>query len=60
MAEEKKFYTIRQVANITGAKVRTVREWIRLGKLKGEKNPISGRWFFDDDEVSRIAEVYKK
>ena len=53
-------YSIRDVANIVGVKVRTVREWIRLGKIKGEKNPISRRWFFTKEEVDRIAEVYKK
>lgn len=53
-------YNIKQVANIIGIKVRTVREWIRNGKIHGEKNPISGRWFFTEEEVKRLAEVYRK
>lgn len=53
-------YSIREVANILGIKVRTVREWIRNGKIKGEKNEISGRWFFSEEEVKRLTEVYKK
>lgn len=53
-------YDIKGVADKVGVKVRTVREWIKNGKIKGEKNPISGRWFFEEKEVNRIAEVYKK
>lgn len=53
-------YNMRQAANIIGVKVRTLRAWLRLGKIHGEKNPISGRWFFTADEVNRIAGVYRK
>lgn len=55
-----KYYTIRQVANVTGAKVRTVREWIRLGKLKGVKDPISHRWYFAEKDVKKLVFNPKK
>ena len=32
-------YTTRQIAEITGKSVETVRTWIRTGKLKGRKPP---------------------
>lgn len=54
------YYNIRQVANILGVKVRTIREWIRNGKIHGEKNEISGRWYFTEEEVARLVEVYRK
>jgi excisionase family DNA binding protein len=32
-------YTTRQIAEITGKSVETVRKWIRAGHLKGHKPP---------------------
>lgn len=55
-----KSYNMRQAAEAIGVRVRTLREWIRLGKIHGEKNPISGRWFFSSEEIDRIVGVYKK
>jgi excisionase family DNA binding protein len=53
-------YSIREAAEIIGVQVRTIREWLKLGKIHGEKNPISQRWFFTEEEVKRVAEVYRK
>lgn len=53
-------YSMKEAAAIIGVQTRTIREWLKLGKIKGEKNPISKRWFFSEDEVSRIAKVYQK
>ena len=47
-------YNIRQAANILGLKVRTIREWIRTGKLKASKYPVSNRWFISDEEIARV------
>ena len=33
---------------------RTLRDWIKRGVIKGEKNPISRRWFFSDTEIDRV------
>lgn len=32
-------YTTRQIAEMTGKSVETVRKWIRTGRLKGHKPP---------------------
>lgn len=53
-------YSMKEAAAIIGVQTRTIREWLRLGKIHGEKNPISNRWFFSEEEVARIAEVYRK
>ena len=47
-------YDIRQVANRLGVRTRTVREWIRQGKLKGFKYGISNKWFVSAEELDRI------
>lgn len=52
-ATEKR-YNIRQAADILGIKVRTVREWIKLGKLNAEKYGCSNRWFISEDEINRV------
>lgn len=58
--EEVLYVGVKEAADRIGVKVRTIRQWIRNGKIHGEKNPISRRWFFEEEEVNRIAEVYKK
>ena len=49
-----KRYNIRQAADLLGIKVRTVREWIRLGKIKAEKYECSNRWFISETELIRV------
>lgn len=49
-----KTYNIRQAADLLGIKVRTVREWIRLGKLNGTKYDCSNRWFISESEIKRL------
>lgn len=51
---EEKYYSVRQVANQLGLKTRTVREWIRAGKLLGTKYGVSNRWFVSEAEVKRL------
>lgn len=38
------YCTIRQAANIARRTVRTIREWIRSGKVRAVKGEHSGRW----------------
>ena len=52
--ETVKRYNIRQAADILGIKVRTVREWIKLGKLNAEKYECSNRWFISEEEINRV------
>ena len=51
---EQKYYNVRQTANLLGIKVRTVREWIRNGKLRAAKYEVSNRWFISEEEIKRI------
>lgn len=49
-----KRYSIRQASELLGIKVRTVREWIRLGKIKATKYEVSNRWFISESEIKRL------
>lgn len=48
-------YGITEAAVRLGMKARTVREWIRNGKIKAHKN-TSGKWVITDAEIERILE----
>lgn len=50
------YYNIRQASNLIGIKVRTVREWIRNGKLKAVKYDVSNRWFIPESEIRKVTE----
>jgi excisionase family DNA binding protein len=41
--------TIREVADALGLKVRTIREWIRKGKIRAGK--IGGHWYIPIEEI---------
>lgn len=41
--------TIREAAQILGLKVRTIREWIRTGRIQAGK--IGGKWFIPYDVI---------
>ena len=43
--------TIRQVAKLLGIKVRTIREWIKKGKIKAVKN--GNEWYIPKEEIYR-------
>lgn len=57
--ESGKMYNIRQASNLLGIKVRTVREWIRNGKLKAGKYDVSNRWFIPESEIERLTNGHK-
>lgn len=48
-------YGITEAAVRLGMKARTVREWIRNGKIKAHKN-TSGKWVIMENEIGRIIE----
>lgn len=50
------WYSIKEAAELLGIKVRTVREWIKKGKIKAEKNDYrhSNQWFISQDEIARV------
>lgn len=47
-------HSTRETAKLLGVKVRTIREWIRTGKIRAQKYPGSRRWYITDEEISRI------
>lgn len=49
-----KNYSIKQASDLLGIKIRTVRQWIRDGKIKGKKYPKSPRWFIAESEIKRV------
>ena len=49
-----KGYSLLQTANLLGVKIRTVREWVRNGKIKADKIPDSRRWVVSESEIKRI------
>lgn len=52
-------YSIIESAKHLGIKARTVREWIRSGKIKAHKN-TSGKWVIMENEIGRIIEEKHK
>ena len=47
-------YSIKDVSEITGMKVRTIRGWISNGKIKADKDEKSRRLVISCEEVKRI------
>lgn len=43
--------TIRETADALGLKVRTIRKWVRIGKIRAEKH--GQYWFIFDEEINR-------
>lgn len=67
MNELEKLYTVEDIANMTGLTTRTIRNYLRNGKLEGKK--IGGQWrftiknienLFDNSTVSRDIKDNKK
>ncbi len=46
--------TLNEVAMACGVKVRTVREWIKLGKIRGVKNETGYCWDIPQSEVDKM------
>lgn len=47
-------YSISQASKLLGIKIRTVREWIKKGKLNATKYEASNRWFISESEIKRV------
>lgn len=50
-----KYYTIREVAEALGVKVRTVRAWIKNGKITAIKSSNGWDWQISEEEVIKRA-----
>ena len=53
---EEKFYSLRKTAELLGIKTRTLREWIRTGKIVAIKYPNGRMWFISEKEIGRVRE----
>lgn len=51
---DEKFYNIVNTAKLLGIKARTVRQWIKDGKIKAIKYEVSNRWFIPESEIIRL------
>ena len=48
------YYTVQEAAQILHVNERTVREWIKNGKLVGKK--LGRRWLIPESEVDQVPE----
>ena len=46
-------YTLRESADMIGIKVRTIREWLKKGKIKATQDERTHRWYVEEDEITR-------
>ena len=52
--ENKQYYKMEELAKLLNVKVRTTREWAKLGKIKAVKIPGTKRWIIPAEEVERL------
>ena len=52
-----KGYNLLQASELLGLKVRTLRQWIRDGRLKAHKIQGSRRWIVLESEIRRLQGV---
>lgn len=52
--EMEKGYSLNNVAEMLGIRVRTVRQWVKEGKIKAHKIPGTNRWMVLESEVKRL------
>ena len=55
-----KGYDLAQVAVFLGVKVRTVRQWLREGKIKAHKPDGAKKWVVLESEVRRLQGIENK
>ena len=53
-----KMYKMREAAAIFGIKVRTLRQWVRDGKVKAERDGNDWYWLISESEIKRrLSEI---
>lgn len=55
----KKGYNLREVSELLGIKLRTVREWVRNGKIHANKITGTNRWIVMESEIRRLQNANK-
>ena len=48
------YYELHVAAELLGKKVRTIRYWVSIGKLKAIKSPTGYRWLVSQEEIERL------
>lgn len=51
---ENQHYNLKETAEILGIAVRTVREWVKKGKIKAKKYKQCSMWFVSKEEIERL------
>lgn len=51
---DEKCYSLKDTAVLLGIKVRTMRQWIRDGKIKAFRYEGNRRWYVTESEVRRL------
>lgn len=52
-----KGYSLREVADLLGLRVRTIRQYVHDGKIKANKITGSRRWIVMESEVRRLQGI---
>ena len=52
-------YNLKQVSELLGIKLRTVREWVRNGKIHANKITGTNRWIVMESEIRRLQNANK-
>ena len=52
-----RYYRLNDAARMLGIQVRTLREWIKLGKIKAIKDANNWYWLISEDEVAKHLET---
>lgn len=54
MEEFEKEYDLQEASQFLCVQVRTLREWVKNGKIKAKKYSGSGKWIVSREEIERI------
>ena len=49
-----RWYTLRDASELLGIKVRTLREWLKQGKVKAVKYPNGKNWYIREKDLMRL------
>lgn len=49
-----RYYKVREFADLCGVKVRTVREWVKLGKIQVKRDTNAWYFLIPETEVERM------
>lgn len=56
---KQKYFTLKDTAKILGIKPRTLRAWVKAGKMPSHKYPGTNRYYFTKKEIGAIDNANK-